>query len=615
MHLLRRPTRPIRLALLATLSMLLFAVAFGYSAPHAAAVTNEPCDIYGNAGTPCVSANSTVRALYSSYNGPLYQVTRASDGATTDVGVLSAGGYVNAATQDSFCVNTTCTISKVYDQSPQHNDLTIEGPGTAGGQDHGANATAVLLSVGGGHSAYGIDVTQGVGYRHPVGSGSGLATNGQAEGMYMVTGGMVDNGNTTSDDCCYDYGNVEAAENDTGAGHMDAIRFGTSLACSHPCTGSTPFVGADLENGIFGGSDTNPSNPGNNQRYVTAMLKNNGQTSYVLKSANAQSGGLLTLYNGALPSGYAPMHQEGSIVLGTGGDNSNRGMGTFFEGVITSGYPTDAADNAVQANIVAAGYTGYNSGTITGSSGKCMDVNGDDTGGDGAAVQVWDCLSQAADQHWYHSADSTLVTLGKCLGTVGSGTTNGTQLQLSNCTGAATQHWTQQANGSMLNVGSGRCIDDPLNNTTNGTRLQIWDCNGVVQQAWSANAGGPATGATGKCIDVAGDDTGGAGAAVQLWDCQWWGADQHWYHNANGSLTTLGQCLSPVGGGTTNGTLLELANCNGGSGQSWTQQANGSLLNAGSGRCVDDPSYNTANGTQLQIWDCNGAAQQQFALH
>ena len=50
------------------------------------------------------------------------------------------------------------------------------------------------------------------------------------------------------------------------------------------------------------------------------------------------------------------MHQEGAIVLGTGGDNSNASIGSFFEGVMTAGYPTDAADNAVQANIVSVGY-------------------------------------------------------------------------------------------------------------------------------------------------------------------------------------------------------------------------------------------------------------------
>ena len=39
-----------------------------------------PCDIYAAAGDPCVAAHSTTRALYSSYNGPLYQVSTAGGG-------------------------------------------------------------------------------------------------------------------------------------------------------------------------------------------------------------------------------------------------------------------------------------------------------------------------------------------------------------------------------------------------------------------------------------------------------------------------------------------------------------------------------------------------------
>lgn len=56
------------------------------------------------------------------------------------------------------------------------------------------------------------------------------------------------------------------------------------------------------------------------------------------------------------PAGYSPMKKRGAIILGTGGDGSNYGQGTFFEGAITSGNPSDATDDAVQANIVAAGY-------------------------------------------------------------------------------------------------------------------------------------------------------------------------------------------------------------------------------------------------------------------
>src|SRR5512135_442365 len=47
-----------------------------------------PCDIYAADGTPCVAAHSTTRALYASYNGPLYQVMRLSDGAVKNIGVV-----------------------------------------------------------------------------------------------------------------------------------------------------------------------------------------------------------------------------------------------------------------------------------------------------------------------------------------------------------------------------------------------------------------------------------------------------------------------------------------------------------------------------------------------
>jgi hypothetical protein len=77
---------------------------------------------------------------------------------------------------------------------------------------------------------------------------------------------------------------------------------------------------------------------------------------FALKGGNAQSGTLTTIYDGARPSGYNPMKKQGAIILGIGGDNSNSAQGNFFEGVMTSGNAPDATDDAVQANIVAAGY-------------------------------------------------------------------------------------------------------------------------------------------------------------------------------------------------------------------------------------------------------------------
>ncbi len=580
----------------------------------AQAAGSQPCDIYGAAGTSCVAAYSTVRALYSGYNGSLYQVRRSSDGATANVGLLAAGGYANASQQDTFCAHTNCVITEIYDQSPQHNNLTIEGPGGAGGQDVGANAAALPVMAGG-HKVYGVYIAGITGYRDN--STTGVAVNGQPEGMYMVASGTHVNSG-----CCFDFGNAETNTRDNGNGHMDAVNLGTECFFA-PCSGSGPWVEADMENGLFsGGNGPNTANAGNSSNFVTALLKNNGQNTYALKGGNSQSGGLSTWWSGALPNlgGYTPMHQEGAIVLGTGGDNSNASVGSFFEGVMTAGYPTDAADNAVQANIVAAGYSGASgggtapAGTIAGPGGQCADVIGDDTGTDGATVDLWNCQSNSFDQHWTHNSDESLSALGRCLDIDGNGTAAGTKVELWDCNGVGGQKWVQQANGSLLNPQSGLCLDDPSGNTANGTVLQIWTCNGTPAQMFSVNGGGMIAAPGGQCADVAGDDVGADGTVVQLWGCQSYAVDQHWYHNSNGSLETLGRCLDIDGNGTAAGTKVELWDCNGVGGQKWVQQANGSLLNPQSGLCLDDPSGNTANGTVLQIWTCNGTAAQQFAL-
>ena len=44
------------------------------------------------------------------------------------------------------------------------------------------------------------------------------------------------------------------------------------------------------------------------------------------------------------------MRKQGAIILGIGGDNSHNGVGTFYEGVMTKGYSSNATDDAVHAN-------------------------------------------------------------------------------------------------------------------------------------------------------------------------------------------------------------------------------------------------------------------------
>ncbi|EED13669.1 alpha-N-arabinofuranosidase precursor, putative [Talaromyces stipitatus ATCC 10500] len=330
-------------------------------------VTAGPCDIYSSGGTPCVAAHSSTRALYSSYSGPLYQVKRNSDSATTNISPVSAGGIANAAAQDSFCSGTTCLISIIYDQSGHGNHLTAAPPGGfsgpgPNGYDNLANAAAAPVYLGG-QKVYGVYIAPGDGYRNN--AANGTATGDGAEGLYAIFDGTHYNGG-----CCFDYGNAETSSRDTGAGHMEAIYFGN---CNVWGTGSGngPWIMADLENGLFSGASAgkNTGDPSISYRFVTAVVKGEANQ-WAIRGGNSQSGSLSTFYSGGRPSGYNPMHKEGAIILGIGGDNSHGAEGTFYEGVMTSGYPSDATENSVQANIVAAKYgTSASSGTTTTGTG------------------------------------------------------------------------------------------------------------------------------------------------------------------------------------------------------------------------------------------------------
>ena len=299
------------------------------AAQPAHAQSSRPCDLFGAASTTnCVAAFSTVRALYSAYTGPLYQVTRQSDNTTTNIPLL-ADGYANAAIQDAFCAGTTCTITEVYDQSPNGNHLTLAPPG---GQDNGpgpnnydiaASATALPVMAGG-HKVYGVYVYPGVGYRNDAPQKTAVGSDPQ--GVYMVTSGL-----NQTNRCCFDFGNAETNDKDDGPATMDALNITNASG--------GPAVGFDLENGVFGQIGTNAGN-----LFVTAAGYNDGTSTFQIYSGNAQTGTLATGGPQALASltpqifggekgDYSTMKQQGAIVLGIGGDNSNNATGEFFEGV------------------------------------------------------------------------------------------------------------------------------------------------------------------------------------------------------------------------------------------------------------------------------------------
>ncbi len=472
------------------------AVAVLSDAPGARAATSGTCDIYASGGTPCVAAHSTTRALYGAYNGPLYQVKRSSDNTTRDIGVLGAGGVANAAAQDSFCAGTTCLISVIYDQSGRGNHLTQAPPGNwsgpaPGGYDNLADATAAAITISG-QKAYGVFIAPGTGYRND--KTNGIATGDQPEGIYAVVDGTHYSGYYG---CCFDYGNAQTTNRADGPAIMETVYFGADHQWGWG-DGPGPWVMADLEFGLWSGVDSgyNPD-PTVNHRFVTAIVKGE-PNHWAIRSGDAQSGGLSTVFNGPRPNGYNPMKKQGAILLGIGGDNSVSGAGTFYEGVLTSGFPSDATEQAVQANITAAGYAPPGGGNspppsgspqpgvqiVGGQSGRCIEVpNGSTT--NGVQTQLADC--QSVDrQRWTYTSGKQLQVYGnKCLDAYGRGTSNGTQVVIWDCNGGTNQQWNVNTSGTITGVQSGLCLDANGAGTASGTKIILWSCHGGTNQQWS----------------------------------------------------------------------------------------------------------------------------------
>jgi hypothetical protein len=343
-----------------------------------------PCDVLAKdeGGGKCVSAHSTVRVIVPGYTGSLYQLCRGSSkagpisctGETKDI--VAIDGYADVATHEEFCGTDACTITKIYDQSGKGNDLEPAPKGGAKGTpDNPAKASSLPVIVNG-HKAYGVLIKAGVGYRTGCNGctrklGYSMPIGDEPQTVYMVTSQK-----DAIDGCCFDYGNAETTSNDDGNGCAEAVYFGGGVVWGTGTGGKPgPWVMADLENGTYAGwENKQDKNISTNKPlkfdYVTAVMvgdsaeKNNGKGRFALYGADAQGkdatyGKMTCMYDGIRPekSGYVPAQKQGSLVLGTAGDNSNGAGGRFYEGATFAGPAVSRATlSFLQAAIAAAKY-------------------------------------------------------------------------------------------------------------------------------------------------------------------------------------------------------------------------------------------------------------------
>jgi hypothetical protein len=328
-----------------------------------------PCDIYGAANTPCVAAYSMVRALSSTYNGPLYQVRNMSSAMNTGSGgmtkdiMMTADGYADISAQDTFCSGTICTVSVLYDQSGNQNDLKTGSPGNTGNgprsgeQDYESSATKGAVTAGG-HKVYSLYMDQYEGYRTPLNQkGKNVPVGNTSQAIYMLA-----DGKHFGTACCWDFGNVTT--NPKQYHTMNTLFFGKGFWGKG--AGDSPWFEGDFEGGVWAGGSKagdpggsngmvrNDNNPTLGVDFALGMLKTSAGK-YALRMADAGTAmDLKTAYDGAAPlSGW---DNQGGILLGIGGDNSNNSYGTFYEGAVVAGLPTTDVDQQILKNIQAVGY-------------------------------------------------------------------------------------------------------------------------------------------------------------------------------------------------------------------------------------------------------------------
>jgi hypothetical protein len=271
-------------------------------------------------------------------------------GTTQDIGQID--GFGDAAAQDTFCGTATCTVSILYDQSGRANHLRVApagcyDDGSANLPDFESNAKGRSLMVGG-HRVYALYTNTREGYRNN--NPTAFPRDSAPQGIYMVA-----DGRRYGTACCWDFGNASQDNCYGRTGIMSALFLGTGFWGRG--AGSGPWFLGDFEGGVWAGGSgasnaTNSMLPSSNIDYAFGILKNT-PSNYAIRVGNAQSGTLTTGYDGNTPKS---LQLNGAIILGIGGDNSNHSWGTFFEGVVTAGRPTDATDAAVLQNVQAAGY-------------------------------------------------------------------------------------------------------------------------------------------------------------------------------------------------------------------------------------------------------------------
>jgi hypothetical protein len=116
--------------------------------------------------------------------------------------------------------------------------------------------------------------------------------------------------------------------------------------------------------------------------------------------------------------------------------------------------------------------------------------------------------------------------------------------------------------------------------------------------------------ASNRCVDVT-DEGNSDGTRLQIWDCNG-KAWQRWVFRSDGSVRSQGMCMDIAWASRDNGAAIQIARCNGGWAQRFTLNAAGDLVNPAADKCVTVTDRRTGNGAPLELWECAGTGNQKW---
>ena len=268
---------------------------------------------------------------------------------------------------------------------------------------------------------------------------------------------------------------VDTADTVSGGEIADKCAFGKSFSAGAPATDMLLSTGSFAMQSLWS-NDAGGCVMSNVPKDTLLITSPGSQTGNVGNSVNLQLSGsssgsyLITWQATGLPAGLS-LNSETGLISGTLDTAA-----TYAPTVIAT--DETGAKKSVQFNWTSNAAV---TGPIKGEHGKCLDDSGSGTA-NGTKVDIWDCNGTGA-QKWTFSGGA-LSVLGKCLDDSSQGG-SGAKLVIWTCNGHQAQTWTHRSNGEYVLKLNSLCLTDPSGSSVNGTQVQVRTCQNFKDQHWS----------------------------------------------------------------------------------------------------------------------------------